>query len=162
MEYSISAGGYATIAVGIIKSGIIYEAQFIDQETKERQCREFYSFARNLWQRRRRKKKEGGEGEEKKGRERERGRKKIALLRIRGVRTSPDREGMQLKNSSRRRIIDSFVSAEQEDIISVLLLANSSSNQPIPLPPPPSPRITIYVLCVTRPPIGNSTITIDT
>ena len=36
MEYSISAGGYATIAVGIIKSRIIYEAQFIDQETKER------------------------------------------------------------------------------------------------------------------------------
>ena len=109
------------------------------------------------------KKKEGKEKKrkEERERERERGRKKIALLRIRGVRTSPDREGMQLKNSSRRRIIDSFVSAEQEDIISVLLLANSSSNQPIPLPPPP-PRITIYVLCVTRPPIGNSTITIDT
>ena len=79
MEYSISAGGYATIAVGIIKSGIIYEAQFIDQETKERQCREFYSFDRILWKRRRRirrKKKEGGEGEEKKGRERERERER--------------------------------------------------------------------------------------
>lgn len=46
-------------------------------------------------------------------------------------RTSPDREGMQLKNSSRRRIIDSFVSAEQEDIISVPLLANS--DQPMRL-----------------------------
>ena len=142
MEYSISAGGYATIAVGIIKSGIIYEAQFIDQETKERQCREFYSFARNLWQRRRKRKEE-------RERERERGRKKIALLRIRGVRTSPDREGMQLKNSSRRRIIDSFVSAEQEDIISVLLLANSSSNQPIPLPPPPPQDYDLRVMCNT-------------
>lgn len=48
-------------------------------------------------------------------------------------RTSPDREGMQLKNSSRRRIIDSFVSAEQEDIISVPLLANS--DQPMRLIP---------------------------
>ena len=97
------------------------------------------------------KKKEGKEKKrkEERERERERGRKKIALLRIRGVRTSPDREGMQLKNSSRRRIIDSFVSAEQEDIISVLLLANSSSNQPIPLPPPPPQDYDLRVMCNT-------------
>lgn len=36
MEYSISAGGYATIAVAIIKARIIYEAQFSSSMERRR------------------------------------------------------------------------------------------------------------------------------